>query len=182
MRNMFFYKLFRESKALFIFIIILCLGQYYFTKNEKNSIPWFYWAMYSSAENLPEAVNQFIIHIDGEEFDYLSLDYWGGIAVFKSIDKYKAIRDNSMRDPKTDLVYSKIDFLPEKAQSFILYKLLNKPFEVDSFPKWLHGYLEKKLNKKIEKIEVYNNWYKYINGKFQFSGGGDVFLQYESTP
>lgn len=136
--------------------------------------------MYSSAENIPEAVNQYIIHIDGKPFDYLTLDYWGGIAIFKCIDKYKSIRDNGMVDPKTDLVYSKIDFLPKKAQSFISYKLLNKPFEVESFPTWLHQYLEKKLNRKIKKIEVYNNWYKYIDGKFQFSGGGDVFLYFET--
>lgn len=178
MKNLFLIRLFRESKLLFAFIAFLCLGQYITVKKEINGFPWFYYAMYSTVENLPEAVNQFIVHIDGEPFDYLALEYWGGIAVDKSLKTYKTIRDGSMVDPMEELVQSRTSFFPERLQSFARYKLINKPEEVDAYPAWLHAYLERKLHRKISKIEVYNNWYKYDGKQFYFSGGGDIFLHY----
>lgn len=177
----FFFRLFKESKLLFLFILFLCVGQYHFTNNlQIGSFPWYYWAMYSSEEKVPDYVNQFIIHIDGEPFDYLTLDYWGGIGVYKTINEYKKFLDNGSFDTKANSVEEKTEFLPEKIKSFVRYKLLNKPFEVYSYPSWLHQYLEKKLGRKIRKIEVYNNWYAYTDRKFEFSGGGDIFLSYES--
>lgn len=180
MERFFLYQVFKESKWLFAVIIFLCVVQNHFTNKEKNGFPWFYWAMYSSAENLPDYVNQYIIHIDEEPFDYLTLDYWGGIGIFRCIDQYKKIGDNAGVDPRTDYVSKKTGFFPEKIQVSILSKLLNQPSEIAQFPAWLHQYLEKKLNRKIRKVEVYNNWYRYTDKEFHFSGGGDIFIKYES--
>lgn len=179
-KQLFIYRLFKESKWLFAIFIFLCIGQKWAYNKKVNSIPFFYWAMYSSVENVPDYVNQFIIKIDGVPFNYLSLDYWGGIGVSKSLIMYKTIIDNSMQDPMYDLVQKRLKAFPKPFQYFSEYKLLNHDFEVKKYPVWLHQYLEKKLNRKIHRIEVYNNWYAYKDKGFEFSGGGDIFLSYPS--
>lgn len=181
MQNWWIIRLFRESKLIFVFITCLCIGQWYFTKQEINSFPWFYWSMYSSVEHIPEHVSEYGVYLDGEHFNYLSLDYWSGIAVYRCTKQYQRLTENNFEDPQSTKVREFFKFLPIKAYTFIEYKLLNKPFEIEQYPRWLHGFLERKLDRKIQRIEIFEHWYDYDQKKYRWNNKGQMILKYESN-
>lgn len=179
MNSFWLIRLYKESKCLFLFVFILCIGQWYFTKHEKNAFPWFFWSMYSSVESIPIHVNQYIVLIDEQPFDYLSMDYWSGIGLYRCTRQYQMFVDHHWKDPSTDKITEFFSFLPDKVYSFVEYKLLNKPFEIEKYPKWLHGFLEKKLNKSIQSIEILDNWYEYKDQQYLLGERGRTILKYE---
>jgi hypothetical protein len=167
---------------LLSFLLIFCLIQIHFNLEKKHSFPWFVWDMYSKTENINEYYSQIIVCVNSAELDYLTLPYWKGIAVERTIKSYNYLRKNNFNDPMSIEVDKKTMYLNDRLKSFVNYKLLNRPEEISTFPAWLLEFIEKNTKLIVRDLEVYEVWYLYNDGVFMPTGGKELIIKITKMP
>ena len=173
-------RLYLQHKLLFSFVLLFIAFQIYFNNKRIHSFPFFVWDMYSRVQTLPDTLTQTELYIDGKRLDITQLSIWEEASILNTYKMYNWMRMNNYYDPMDEVVKNRTIFLPKSVYSFVSYKICNQLKETETYPIWLHQYLEKTTHKKIKKIELKEVQYKYTNQQFRSLNNSWSVLKYEN--
>lgn len=165
-KNWYLFRLYRHNKVMFGFVLLFIFFQLLFNYKRIHSFPWFVWDMYSRVESMPETLTQTEVFIDGERLDVSSIPIWQEATILHTFTVYNWQKMNHDNDPMDAVVRSRTRYFPESWYSYVSYKICNHAEETNTYPAWLKHYLEQRLHKKINTVEIKNVQYKYLDKKF----------------
>lgn len=181
LNQLYLVKVFKQSKLLFVGVMVFIFFQLFFNFKRIHSFPWFVWDMYSRPVKVNKVNSIYEIVVDGESIPYTELPYWGEIGVYKTFRMYNKMVINQYQDPMDAAIKNKCRFLPDAFYPILNDKINNQGFETATYPAWLHQYLEKQLNRKIALLEVNEVKYQTKNDKYIPTGETHPILRYPES-
>ena len=159
--NLYIIRIFKKSKGIFVFVILSAIMQYHFFSKREYTFPWFTWDMYSKVEQYPDTIAQTEFFINNERVDITSIPIWQEETMTHTFKMYNWMLMNDYNDPMNELVKKRTAHFPQKAYSFVAYKINNQKEEIVTYPEWFKQYLQNRLGKNINLIEVKTVKYAY---------------------
>lgn len=156
-------RLFKNSKVLFLLVLLFIFFQAYFNHKRIHTFPWFVWDMYSRTETVPETITQTAFYINGERLNMPELSIWEEATILHTFQRYYHWKTEGKSDPLQPVVESRTRFLPKKIRVWVAERILNTPDDMKGYPQWLYHYLTRIHHQPIRTLEIKRVPYSYIN-------------------
>lgn len=139
LRETYLFRLFRESKVLFVAVAAFIFLQFFFTFLQRENFPFFHYGMYSSVYQYRDTFDTYQITVSGRQLqgslwrDHQTQIIWGSLGWFDRLKR------NHFRDPVAMHLknFTTRSHLPEASVSGIL----NDSASAARYPKWLLEYV-----------------------------------------
>lgn len=154
MAQLFLVRLFKINKPLFWGVILFILGQIYFTYKGVETFPFFNYGMYSARFEHQDTLTEYRIYINQELLNKKETKSINLSFIKNNIEYYDQLKNNQFHDLNEKTINDKVqnDWLKKTLQQSII----NNGNTIESFPNWLHSYLEKRTQQQINSLVVIN--------------------------
>ncbi|SDK16760.1 hypothetical protein SAMN05421823_10243 [Catalinimonas alkaloidigena] len=169
-------QLFRQSKLLFVVILMygLLVGRSVY--NKRDTFPFFIYAMYSGYYGDWAQYEVPVLLADDEALDLSTLPY-------PQFDFLMSICHTFVRYDKANFsdkvnppyIESYMKYLPDKERAFLTNRVAEAPGSRKAFIEWLRGYLELLFNRPIQHLQLRIDVYGYGEGRYVLQSSHSVF-------
>jgi hypothetical protein len=160
--NLFFVKVFKHNKFLFILFLGFTLGSLFFNYKTVETTPFFVWGMYSAKETVPQSHKIIVVKYNNSKMLCMPHTYQEPMSmmVYFTLNYYTDILQNNNKDylqrNLESNYYIKYPFIKKFGA-----KLYTNPNEVANYLPWLKKYIASIVNEPVTNFDVYQCQVKY---------------------
>ena len=160
MHSIYLIKVWKESKALFIFLFIFIFFQFFFISKRIQNFPFFIFDMYSRPIEKPTTFSIYEIKANGKSVDYTSFKNTQENTILNSIQTYSTAKKEFPKSIYETLIEHRFkNKISTTNYQFIKNGLTNNQATFDYFDNWLNRYC---IQSNID-FSVYKNTYNFQN-------------------
>lgn len=160
MQSLYLIRVWKESKILFIGILIFIFFQSFFIIKRVQNFPFFIFDMYSRPIEKPVTFTIYEITKNGKSFDYTALTNTKENVVLNSIRTYENAKKSYPNAPNEAVIeYRLKNKIFAKNYQFIKDGLTNDKATIDAFGNWINRYL---IKSNVD-FSIYKNTYDFQN-------------------
>ncbi|MCB0508587.1 MAG: hypothetical protein KDD21_09825 [Bacteroidetes bacterium] len=167
LQQTYFFRLFKENKWLFVFVLLFIVCQHFFYLKKNNCFPWYVWNMYSYPEYKPDTLTQVEFYIDGERLNLAKIPIWQEATIQHTFNTYFHLYQHQYIDNQEKEMEKIRSYIPISSKEYWIKAIANDSINTKQFPTWFINYLEQQIvHHKINEVTVKTVAYKYTPPTF----------------
>ena len=172
MKRFFLYRLFKESKAWFIFSILFLVLYLFFFMKKMDTVFTPYNGMFAFVNNKPDQTSTIAMKLDGKAIVYTNKLWWKKDFFENTIAFYSRYMLNAKKVALNDYIQQKP--FSESQKEFLSNRLTPDSFLIKSYASWLLNFADEKVQKNST-IEIIKYDFEFLDNKLLLKDSISLF-------